>query len=221
MKWFEAERRKLEGMTAGKRMEYIWQYYKLWIVGILSLTMLAVYLGHGIANSVHQNHLYVLFVNTYADLGDGSAFWKGYAKEIDTRKENVIFDTGNFFDMENTTGNHYYEKAVVLLDGGIADAVVMDTEGLCALGAGGRLMDWADPRLDALRERYADRLLTVSVSEADSPVREVIVGVDLSDCRLVSEDHAYTDCALGISAEAQHLDAVGQFMEYLFPKEVM
>ena len=33
MKWLEQEKRKLEGLSARKKREYVWQYYKLWIIG--------------------------------------------------------------------------------------------------------------------------------------------------------------------------------------------
>ena len=119
MKWLETERRKLEGMTAGKKLEYIWQYYRLWIVAALSAAALVLYLAVHIAGAVRETHLYVLFVNTYAEVGNGSPLWKGYVERyaVDTFAENVVFDTGNFFNMAqgDVTGNHYYEKAVVLL----------------------------------------------------------------------------------------------------------
>ena len=41
------------------------------------------------------------------------------------------------------------------------------------------------------------------------------VGVDLSDCRLVGQERAYADCALGVSAEARQFEAIGEFLEYL------
>ena len=218
-KWLQQERDKLRGLTVPQKLRYIWDYYKLWIIGIAALLAFS---GYAVTNYIHanrDNHIYVAFVNTMADLGEDSGFWKDYVaySGVDVKEETVTFDTENYFYMTkgNVTGNHYYEKVVVLIDSKTADALVMETKNLVALGQSGRLIDLNNEKTKQLMERYADRLITTEVTDEDGTTREVPVGIDISDSRLVTRDQAYTECALGISETIDDTQAVEEFLAYL------
>ena len=107
----------------------------------------------------------------------------------------------------SVTGNHYYEKAVVLIDSGTVDAIVMETENLALLGQSGRLIDLQDDRTRALAEQYADRLITVTHTDEAGHTRDIPVGLAISDSTLVSPAQASEDRAPGISAWATPLQA--------------
>lgn len=113
--------------------------------------------------------------------------------------------------------NHYYEKAVVLMDSGTMDAIVMEPENLALLGEHGRLIDLNDGRTKALVEQYSDRLITVSHTDEDGIEREIPVGIDISDSALVKQG-AYKSCAIGICADAQHIEAIETFLTYILQK---
>lgn len=218
-KWLKQEKNKLHGLTASQKLRYVWDYYKLWIIGIVALFMFSGYIVTNYRNANRDNHIYVAFVNTMADLGEGSDFWEGYVScsGVDVKKETVTFDTENYFDMSknNVTGNHYYEKVVVLIDSKTADALVMETKNLVALGRSGRLIDLNNEKTKQLMERYSDRLITTEVADEDGTTREVPVGIDISDSRLVTQDRAYEECALGISETIDDVQAVEEFLTYL------
>ncbi len=220
MEWLKQERQKLKTMTPAKQLEYIWQYYKLWLCGFAALAAVLVYTGTSIASAVKDNYLYLVFVGTYADIGEGSAFYKDFLSfsGTDPQTQSVIFDTGNYFNMaeEDVTGNHYFEKVTVLIDSRTADALVMEPDNLTAFGANGRLMDLSDPRARLLTDQYADRLITTSFTDEQGQIQNIPVGFDISDSILMTKFNLYADgCALGISSDAQHIDAVGQFLNYL------
>nr|WP_300186535.1 hypothetical protein [uncultured Agathobaculum sp.] len=217
--WLEQEKQKLKQLTRKQKLWYLWDYYRLWIIGGVSLLLVVGFLIGNYIRANRENYIYTLYVNTFAEIGQGSDFWQGYVDfcGVDTSQENVIFDAQNYFDMSSgsVTGNHYYEKAVVLIDSGTVDAIVMETENLALLGQSGRLIDLQDDRTQALAEQYADRLITVTHTDEAGNTREIPVGIDISDSKLVSQAQAYEDCALGISAGAQHIEAVGQFLDYI------
>ncbi|MGI6006189.1 MAG: hypothetical protein ACOX8E_01695 [Ruminococcus sp.] len=220
MKWLEQEKNKLKGLSRRKKLEYVWQYYKLWLIGGAALLFLCVYFAIHLVNANRETYLYVGFVNTYAEVENGSGFWKKYIADagVDTGKVNVIFDKEIFFDMTkgDVTGNHYYEKLVVLIDSQTLDAVVMEPDNLKELGANGRLMDLNNEKTAFLMEKYKDKLITTVVEEEDGTIRNVPVGIDLSDSILMTEEKIYTEgCALGISSQIKHVDAVEEFLEYL------
>ncbi|MGM9616264.1 hypothetical protein [Butyricicoccus sp.] len=223
MNWLKQEWNKLKGLSAKQKIEYIWDYYKLWLIGLVSLVLVSGYLLDNYKNANKEINIYVAFVNTFADIGEGSAFWKGYAEEngIDTNSINITFDTNNYFDMtqNNVTGNHYYEKLVVVADSEMLDAVVLEPENLAALGSGGRLIDLRDKRTDELMHKYADRIITTEYTDENGTVCEIPVGIDISDSILVTKEAAYDRCALGISANTQHVEAVEAFLSYILEEE--
>ncbi len=223
--WLREETQKLSGMTAGKKAEYIWQYYKLWLIGAAALVAFVIYLTVNFISANRDTQLYVSFVNTNAEVGNGSALWKGYVSETgaDTSKVNIDFDAELYFDMskKSVTGNHYYEKLVVLIDSGTDDAVVMSEDNIKAFGAKGRLLSLDDERAASIAQKYADRIRTTTVTDEDGSTREVPVAIDISDSRIVTQAGAYRDegCALGISAYSTRVDEVERFLDYVLQED--
>jgi hypothetical protein len=163
-----------------------------------------------------ENYVYILYVNTFAQLGEQSDFWNGYVEQskANPKTQNIIFDTENYFDMtqKSVMGNHYFEKMIVLIDSGTMDAIVMEPEQLSLLGESGRLIDLNDQKTQRLLERYVDRLITISYTD-ETGTRDIPIGIDLSGSLLTAE--AYTQCAIGLSATVQHTDAVVEFLDYV------
>ena len=73
--WFRTERQKLRTLSRRAQLEYIWQYYKLWIIALASIVGLTVYITVHRLTVPADNWLYVTFANTYAPVGNGSEFW--------------------------------------------------------------------------------------------------------------------------------------------------
>lgn len=217
MDWLNREREKLQPLSPRQKLAYIWDYYKLWIIGIVALVLFSGYMVNNYIHANRETHVYIMYVNTFADIGQDSDFWQGYVDfaDVDPAQENVSFDAENYFKMENANGNNYYEKAVVLMDSGTMDAIVMEPEELAQLGEHGRLIDLNNEKTRALAEKYSDRLITVSVTDDDGTEREVPVGIDISDSALVTQQSAYPSCAIGICSDAQHIDAVETFLAYI------
>ena len=223
--WWDTERTKLRPLTARQRAEYIWMYYRLWIVGILCTVLLVSTGISGFAASRRENWLAVCFANTYAELGNGSAFWKDYAQYAgyDLEEGNLYFNAQIYVDpARQSYGNHYYNLLVSLMDSGTLDAVVMERDRLRTLGSSGRLMDLEDERMETLYRTYGNRLVwcstdTETESISSTGKTKVAVGIDLRDSLLVGESRAYPEnAALGINALAPHPEQVEVFLQYLF-----
>lgn len=216
--WFRTERRKLRTLSRRAKIEYIWQYYKLWIIALVSIVGLTVYITVHRLTVPADNWLYVTFANTYAPVGNGSELWRGFvdASGYDTREKNVYFNNSCYFDPSDTRYNPYYTYFVAYVEAGTLDAIAMERDDLETLGRRGRLLDLSLPAADGLAEKYADRLLYALPADSEYSSDPVPIGFDLSDTRLVTEFGAYQDsCALGISANCPHIDAVERFLEYV------
>ncbi len=219
-KWFREEQEKLSGMTRARKLTYIWDYYKLWIIGILAGAALVTGLAWRISHNIPDCWLYVVFANTRAEAGNGSALWNEFteAEGYDLTEKRVEFDDSAYFDYtkNQARGNRYYEVFVALADAGVIDAVTMEPDSLAALGRSGRLLDLHAPICDDIRERWQDRLIWYQPEEGEA----IPVGIDVSDSLLITRYHLYEDgCGLGIGVESRNLDNVERFLSFILEEE--
>jgi hypothetical protein len=218
---FAKEKEKLRSLPSFRaKVEYIWQYYKLWIIGIVCAVSLVSYVSYRYVTTLKENWFFITFTNTYADVGNGSELWKGYVSYsgFDTTVKNVEFNDNSYFDCAtgNDTGNEYYQIFVAHVEAKTLDAVTMEKDSLVALGASGRLLDLNDPSCASIVEKYGDRLVYCEPYDEEYGSDEVPVGIDISDSILMTKYNIYPDnCVLGIGAYAEHLDAVEEFLDYI------
>jgi len=217
--WFHGEREKLRELTAKEKVQYIWSYYYLWIIGISAFLAISIFLTVRITTSIKEEWLYAMFANTRADAGNGSAMWKDFTEfsGLDLKEKRVEFNAEAYFDYlkNQAKGNDYYNAFVALTDAGILDIITMETPSLEALAESGRLTDLNLDRCRQLRDRYADRLVYFHGVEGDIPV-----GIDLSDSLLVTRYGLYKDsCALGIGAQSQKIDIIALFLQFILEEK--
>lgn len=217
--WFRDEREKLKGYGPAARLKYIWQYYKLWIIGLgffLGFAAYALFIYITVPGDIH---FYGILSNTYAPLGEGSEFYYRFveAAGYDLKTGVVEIDCQNYCKpSERVTGNAYYEKLIAMLDSGTDDIWVAGAEEIRAIGAAGRLMDLNGA--DAIRERYGDRFVYCEPLRDDYSADPVPVGIDLAGTALTDGPHsAYPDgAALAVNAATKRPDAAMAFLDYLF-----
>ena len=217
--WLRGEREKMRELTGKEKVQYIWSYYYLWIIGISAFLAISIFLTVRITTSVKEEWLYGMFANTMAKAGNGSDLWKDFTEYsgLDLTEKRLEFNAEAYFDYlkNQAKGNDYYNAFVALTDGGILDIITMETPSLEALAESGRLTDLRLERCDALRERYQDRLVYFHGVEGDIPV-----GFDVSDSLLVTKYGLYQDsCALGIGAQSEKQDIIGLFMRFILEEQ--
>lgn len=221
--YIAAEKRKMEHMDLQKKLEYIWQYYKLWIIGFVCGIWFLIYMVVHLLFTPRENWFYGVFANTYENVGEGSELWDGFVAyaDLDVKEKNVVFNPNCYFDPAKPGNNQYYNAFVAYVDSGTMDIITMRTEDLKALGAKGRLMDLSNAEIaGSLAEKYADRLVYAVPDNEEYSKEPIPIGIDLSDTCLVTEYRLYEDsCALGVSSLAPHIDKVEQFLEYILESE--
>ena len=197
------------------KAEYIWQYYKLWIIGVFSVLFLTGYIVIHRLTVPLDNWFYITFANTYAEAGENSPIWRDFVhySGFDPAEKNVYFNTNCYFDPASEGYNVYYTYFVAYVEAGTLDAITMERDDLITLGGRGRLLDLSRPEAGRIAEKYGDRFLYIVPPEQENSIP---IGIDLSDTPLVDEYRIYADtCALGISANCPHMDAVEKFLDYL------
>lgn len=221
--YLKDEKKKIAALDTRGKLEYIWQYYKLWIIGVVCAVVLVIYLVVHFLFTPRENWFYGVFANTYADIGENSEFWDGFVEYagLDVKEKNVVFNHNCFFDPNKKSYNQYYNAFVAYADSGTMDIVTMEVQDLQALGQTGRLMDLSNTEISGnLAEKYAGRLIYIQPDDEEYSKEPVPVGIDLSDTCLVDKYGLYEDsCALGVSSITSHLDKVELFLEYVIGTE--
>ena len=194
----KGEREKIKEISGtGKKIEYIWDYYKLWIIGIVFFIWFVTFAVRQYTTNLRDYRCFMIFANTYADAGDHSASYFDYLKGV--------------------TGNSYFEAFVAYADSGTLDAIVMGSDSLTALGRTGRLLDLNSEACASIRAKYGDHFLYAVPIDTEYSTEEVPVCIDISDSRLVSEYGIYSEpCAIGIGALSKNVEAVEQFLDFLY-----
>lgn len=219
--WAKTEKEKIAGIRgAGNKAEYIWDYYKIWIIAIVFCIWFVGFAIHQYTTTLHEYWCYMMFNNTYADAGDRSEIWNDYTiyAGFDVTEKAVEFNAQSYFDYKKgVTGNSYFEAFVAFADSGTLDGITMEPESLAALGKSGRLMDLSSDACASIREKYGDRFIYSVPYDEEYSTEEVPVGIDISDSRLVSEYHVYDGpCALGIGAYSSNIEAVELFLDFIY-----
>ena len=214
--WYYTETRKLLDLSWKEKIEYIWNYYKLWIIGIVAFLFLTIFLTIRIATNIEGYWLNGVFANTMADAGTGSSLWEDFTDyaDLDLKEKKLEFNAESYFDYlkNQAKGNNYYNAFVALTDAGVLDFVTMEPESLSALAQSGRLADLRLDRFRAIYTRWGDRLVYFESAEGD----RIPVGIDLSDSLLVTKYRLYpTGCALGVCAHSENLDTVALFLQFV------
>ena len=217
----KGEREKIKEISGtGKKIEYIWDYYWLWIIGIVFGIWFITFAVRQYTTNLRDYWCFMVFANTYADAGDHSQLWKDYTEYagFDLTEKAVSFNANSYFDyLKGVTGNSYFEAFVAYADSGTLDAIVMGRDSLTALGKTGRLMDLNSEACASIRAKYKDRFLYAVPLDEAYGAGEVPVCIDISDSLLVSRYGIYSEpCALGIGALSENVEAVEQFLDFIY-----
>jgi len=214
------EKKKIQEIQgAGNKLQYIWDYYKLWIVGILAVIVVGIYLLLRLNSAHAQYWYYMMLANTMEDVGTGSPLWKGFAEYAgyDLKEKGLEFNNQIYFDFTlNTTGNTYFDSFIVFAEAGTLDAITMESASLTALGQTGRLMDLSGEEAAPIREKYEDRFLYYEGTDEEGNPTSYPVGIDITDSRLMTQYHLYgKTCALGVGYKSAHVEEVLRFLDYI------
>ena len=210
--------RRIKGIIP--KIEYIWEYYWYMIAAIVFLVCFVTFSINSYFNSVKEYWFYITFANTRVDIGTNSDLYNAFVdhEEFDLTKKNVEFNNTAYFDYGvNETGNTYFESFVTYADAGTLDAITMPCDSLELLGQSGRLLDLDSEKCASIKAKYGDRFIYSVPFNEEYNGKEIATGIDISDSKLMSEYKIYEDsCAIGIGAHSGNIDAVEDFLDYIF-----
>lgn len=216
----QKEKAKIHSLDNKAKLTYLWDYYKIPIVGAVALVGIIIYFCYVIAVRPPESAFYASFINSYAEISEGSDFFDEFAKyaQIDTSKNSINLETGSYFDLSTNSGfnNAYYEKTVAIVESGMVDVIVCDKDNYYNLSSSGLFLNLEDEKVADIYKTYKDRVLTTKHAETGE---EVKVGIDVSDSEWFKKLNTYSNGAVVlISPKAPHLDKVKPFIDFLVHK---
>lgn len=128
---------KISALPMKQRLQYIWDYYWLWIIGIGFFLIFGIWFVWRSTTAIRENWIGIVFPNAMTEVGNGSQLWEEYLEHTgyDIKEKNVLFEDKLYFDPTTASGmnNSYYQAFVAMIETGQADAVTMRREEIEAL----------------------------------------------------------------------------------------
>ena len=122
------EKTKFSDLSGKKKAQFIWDYYRWWIIGgVIAIIVLSVFIHDWRENS-KPTYLYAEMLNTYFGVDKSNTLYDDYVREagVDLSKEQVIIGTDTFLDVDNydTTMIAYQQRLVANYAAQAIDVVI-------------------------------------------------------------------------------------------------
>ena len=215
-----------------KKIGYIWDYYKLWIIGAVVLVGLVVYFTVVFATREDKPILDVVLVNNYVDVSEDCRLTQGFVSYVgeENLPGRVTFDNNAFFNLANNSDykNSYYMKVLAYLEADTAQAVLCQYDNLIGLAKSGRLADLSDEKVGDIYDKYTKQTKKKNKKKKKKKKKRIIyyedeegkkipVGIDVSEGYKAAGLTEYTDgkAYIGLSAYAADYGYVEKFVDYM------
>ena len=217
-------------LSPGKKLEYLWDYYKFHLFGILLLAALLI----GIILIWRQNSKPIL-LNGYllnTDWGDDQAqkLLEEYASfgTYNLEEYNAYFNSSVFIDttVKDQMSTVAYTKVMSDLDVKEIDFFFCNQEMLDYFGEREVFLNLETSMPKDLYQRFQDQLITVEIFDDNGNVTDsYVAGIDISNSpvlnRLQQEQNLYEDGIIYFTVpyNSEHLEQVWNFLEFLYTEE--
>ena len=154
------ERTKLKDMTPKKKAEYIWEYYKIPIIGLLAAVIFIVTFTRDYRINKRPYFLDVIVINSDLAYSADNYLQNDYIRYagVDTETYNIAFDTSIIIDEEKfdqmTMANS--QKVMALFAAGELDVVMGPDSIMDQYGRMGSFMDLGPVLMGDLEKRLED-----------------------------------------------------------------
>lgn len=218
---FEKDKENMRQMKPAEKAGYIWDYYKIPLIGITAVIALAVYFLFLFLRPSPEPVLSVEVLNSQTGIGEGTEFCTGFRSfaGIDSGSGTIQIMNQLFFDLskESDYASTYYMKLLAEIDAGTVDAVISGWTNIDKMGTAGYFLDLKDSGTSHLYQEYQDRILTVTSAEGEVHP----IAFDLSDSSVLSNAGiVYTEKAcLAVSPKAKHMGNVEKLLEFLYSEK--
>jgi hypothetical protein len=234
------EREKLRDLHGKKKLEYIWDYYKLPITLSVCAIALLIYFIYG---RLHQKDdiLYVTVANIELSTEQSNQLSDGFLEDflgLDSSKYNVLMDTNlSLVDEENSIDSQAeyasQVKIVATAASGQQDVLLLNEYAFTSLSKNGYFVDLDeflssnDPELyekvktlfcesELVLEDNSDETILDPTLEYEAVTEKHPYGLLLSNTEIFDEASDSDDLYLAVSSNAAHPQTCLEYLRYLY-----
>lgn len=235
---FASEKKKLSQLKGRKKLQYLWDYYKLPFVIACILLYILSYILYGHFTQ-KNNVLYTAFINVAPGSTLTDRLSGGFlrSRDLNPDKNAIYLYTGLYLTGDEANPYHEYTyasriKLLAAIDNETLDLALMDQEAFDAFSQNGYLYNMEDFLSEADPELYQDcrELLRENVvilednaeeASLDSSVpyfaetKEYPMALDISHTPLLEDAGFAEPVYLGIIKNTSRKDAVAEYVRYL------
>ena len=213
----QTEKESFQNMTVGKKLEHIWEYYKLPLLGIALVLFIIIYTIVRLATPEPEVLMRAVLVNASPMLAEEEDTFARYLTEQGYNREEaaISVNASLYFDREHMSESNAvsYQALAAMVMLGEIDLLTGDADTFELLGVENGLMAMEDVLPEELLEKYQDRLYTVTEGETG---RQLVCGIWLPDVNGLTRDGYYvTKVLAGIPITAVNTDMAKEVLMYL------
>lgn len=225
--WYTTEREKLRPMSPLKRVQYIFTYYKSWMLGFLAAVVLAALLGEAALNRTRETVLQGFMINDSWMLFPAKVMEQEFGERMQlTGKQQLLFDDALYIDMGGNA-NEYTEASNARVLATVTTAeldVIISTEEVKQYYDGNLPMkDLAQILPPKAQQVLADQMIYTTDDKGET----ICTGIDMTASKFIAGIGADTDPAikdvyvLFAPRNGPHEQALAEFICYCFdlPRE--
>lgn len=214
---FQNEKAKLSKMNAKAKIDYIWEYYKYWIIG----TIAGIALIYGIVDAQIENskdtYLYLTMVNSSMVSSGETTLMDDFAAyaQVDQSKVKLNLDTSIQMktDMSDEYSMNSSAKMFAQFAAKTIDSTIMNKDMIDFFVDKDAFADLEQILPADFYNAHKDNF----IKGTDSEGNEFICAIDISDSKIFQKTDSYMETPYyGIIVNSENQENSIQFLEYLY-----
>lgn len=217
--FLKEEKHKLKGMPFKKKVEYIWEYYKLWIIGTICLVAAITSFVTTLVNNPDHIVLNAVFINASILDPDETTIAADFLKDsgIEAEENQVFLDTSMQInrEAEDYMSSTFNQKLMAYIAAETIDAILEDELNFQYYAKNGMFTDLKEllPESLFLSLEESGRLCYASTEDDQEPKA---YGIRINDSTVLEENNAFTEAPVfSVPANAPEPENAVKFLEYL------
>ena len=212
----KTERSKLKQLTFGKKMEYIWDYYKPQMAGLLGIIVVIIVAAQIIVNSQITTELSVGLFNSIGPEEDIDALSRDFADfaGLNGAKQELIFDTTYQMDLEanDSVTVSVQSKVIAAVSAGAMDVMLMPEDIYEYYSDSGMFVDLKEI---LPKEEYAKYQSLFRMGQNSDDTEEKAYGLCLEQNKKLSGILPYDKVILCVAVNTENENNIQKFVYYL------
>lgn len=210
------ERVKFKDLTFGKKLTYIWDYYKWFIIIAVTVIIIIANAVPQIIENSKETVLYSVFINTQIESQESTSLMDDFTDSagIDLTNKKIILDTSMKInrDVADTISMQSNQKLLALFSTNKLDVIVCDKDNFEFFASQGCFKTIEEVLPDDLYQKYKPYMLEASSGDSS----KAVYGIDLKNSKILQKENAYiVDPILTFCVNSKNTEHAVAFLNYL------